>query len=163
MASRGGLREFLDTLAAPTATPGGGSAAAAAAAMAAALGAMVARLAKLDAAEFEQMRAFFTEAVDRDAAAFREVMAAYRRPKEERGPYVQQALRLAAEVPLGVFIKAAGARARRAMRRPGANCQTSRGRSTVRRARRPGSAARTAPRESVAAAPTALPAARAGA
>ena len=38
----GGLNEFLDELAAPTATPGGGSAAAAAAAMAAALGAMVA-------------------------------------------------------------------------------------------------------------------------
>ena len=36
--SRSGLPEFLDALAAPTATPGGGSAAAAAAAMAAALG-----------------------------------------------------------------------------------------------------------------------------
>ena len=42
-----GLNEFLDELAAPTATPGGGSAAAAAAAMAAALGAMVSGLAKL--------------------------------------------------------------------------------------------------------------------
>src|SRR5450432_4016491 len=47
--SRSGLPEFLDALAAPTATPGGGSAAAAAAAMAAALGSMVTRLAKLDA------------------------------------------------------------------------------------------------------------------
>lgn len=112
MASRGGLREFLDALAAPTATPGGGSAAAAAAAMAAALGAMVARLAKLDAAEFEQMRTFFTEAVDRDAAAFREVMAAYRRPKEERGPHVEKALRLAAEVPLEVFLRGGELKAR---------------------------------------------------
>ncbi|MEI9970568.1 MAG: cyclodeaminase/cyclohydrolase family protein [Ignavibacteriota bacterium] len=43
--SRSGLPEFLDALAAPTATPGGGSASAAAAAMAAALGAMVTRLA----------------------------------------------------------------------------------------------------------------------
>ena len=46
LAARGGLPEFLDALAAPTATPGGGSAAAAAAAMAAALGSMVTRLAK---------------------------------------------------------------------------------------------------------------------
>ena len=38
MASRGGLPEFLDALAAPTATPGGGSASAAAAAMAARAG-----------------------------------------------------------------------------------------------------------------------------
>ncbi|MCS7042102.1 MAG: glutamate formimidoyltransferase [Bryobacteraceae bacterium] len=106
MGDRGGLREFLDALAAPSATPGGGSAAAAAGAMAAALGAMAARLARLDADAFEQARAFFTEAVDRDAAAFREVMAAYRRPKEERGPYVEKALRLAAEVPLEVFVRA---------------------------------------------------------
>ena len=106
MAERGGLREFLDALAAPSATPGGGSASAAAAAMAAALGSMAARLAKQDPAEFEQLRAFFTEAVDRDAAAFREVMAAWRRPKQERQPYVEQALRQAAEVPLEVFTKA---------------------------------------------------------
>ena len=48
LAARGGLPEFLDALAAPTATPGGGSASAAAAAMAAALGAMVTRLSKQD-------------------------------------------------------------------------------------------------------------------
>lgn len=106
MEERGGLKEFLDALAAPTGAPGGGSAAAASAAMAAALGAMVARLAKLEAAEFEQMRAFFTEAVERDAAAFREVMAAYRRPKEERGPFVERALEGATSVPLEVFAKA---------------------------------------------------------
>lgn len=106
MEERGGLKEFLDALAAPTGAPGGGSAAAASAAMAAALGAMVARLAKLEAAEFEQMRAFFTEAVERDAAAFREVMAAYRRPKDERGPYVESALQGAASVPLEVFARA---------------------------------------------------------
>jgi len=107
MEDRGGLREFLDALAAPTGAPGGGSAAAAAGAMAAALGAMVARLSKMDAAEFERLRAFFTEAVERDAAAFREVMAAYRRPKEERAPFVEQALELAATVPLEVYGKAA--------------------------------------------------------
>lgn len=106
MARRGGLREFLDALAAPSGAPGGGSAAAAAGAMGAALGAMAARLARLDPDGFEQLRTFFTEAVDRDAAAFREVMAAWRRPKEERTPFVEQALRQAAEVPLEVFLKA---------------------------------------------------------
>jgi glutamate formiminotransferase / formiminotetrahydrofolate cyclodeaminase len=100
--ARGGLPEFLDALAAPTATPGGGSAAAAAAAMAAALGSMVSRLAKLDPASFEEDRRFFTEAVDRDAEAFNQVMAAYKRPKEERAPYVEEALHGAAEVPLQV-------------------------------------------------------------
>src|SRR5579862_7120381 len=69
-ASRGGLVEFLDALAAPTATPGGGSASAAAAAMSAALGAMVSKLAKMDSAPFEEDRKFFTEAVERDSAAF---------------------------------------------------------------------------------------------
>ena len=102
MANRGGLREFLDALAAPTATPGGGSAAAAAAAMAAALGVMVTGLAKLDGAGFEEDREFFTEAVERDAAAFRGVMAAYKRPKAERGPFVEEAMHGAAIVPLEI-------------------------------------------------------------
>ena len=106
MASRGGLPEFLDALAAPTATPGGGSASAAAAAMAAALGAMVTRLAKLDSGAFEEDRRFFTGAVERDAEAFQRVMAAYKRPKEERGPFVEEALHGAAEVPLEVLERA---------------------------------------------------------
>src|SRR5215472_189335 len=100
LAARRGLPEFLDALAAPTATPGGGSASAAAAAMSAALGAMVCRLAKQDAAPFEDDRRFFTEAVDRDSQAFERVMAAYKRPKEERTPYVEEALHGAALVPL---------------------------------------------------------------
>src|SRR5262249_28443039 len=107
LTSRGGLPEFLDALAAPTATPGGGSASAAAAAMAAALGAMVTRLAKQDPRPFEADRKFFTEAVDRDAEAFQKVMAAYKRPKDERAPYVEEALHGAAEVPLEVFERAA--------------------------------------------------------
>ncbi len=106
MAARGGLPEFLDALAAPTATPGGGSASAAAAAMAAALGAMVTRLAKQDSSAFEDDRKFFTEAVDRDAAAFQSVMAAYKRPKDERAPFVEEALHAAAEVPLQVYERA---------------------------------------------------------
>jgi len=106
MASRSGLPEFLDALAAPTATPGGGSAAAAAAAMAAALGAMVARLAKLESGGFEDDRWFFTAAVERDAEAFQRVMAAYKRPKEERGPFVEETLEGATEVPLEVLERA---------------------------------------------------------
>jgi glutamate formiminotransferase/formiminotetrahydrofolate cyclodeaminase len=105
--SRGGLPEFLDALAAPTATPGGGSASAAAAAMGAALGSMVTRLAKQDSDSFEEDRRFFTEAVELDAEAFQKVMAAYKRPKEERAPFVEEALHGAAEVPLQVLERAA--------------------------------------------------------
>jgi len=112
LASRGGLPQFLDALAAPTPAPGGGSASAAAAAMAAALGIMVTALAKQDGSTFEEERRFFTDAVDRDAEAFERVMAAYRRPKEERGPGVEQALHGAAEVPLQVLEHAAAMKAR---------------------------------------------------
>jgi glutamate formiminotransferase/formiminotetrahydrofolate cyclodeaminase len=112
MAVRGGLPEFLNALAAPAATPGGGSAAAAAAAMAAALGAMVTRLARQDPEPFESDRQFFTEAVDRDSAAFQGVMAAYKRPKDARAPYVEEALHGAAEVPLEVLERAAAMAAR---------------------------------------------------
>jgi glutamate formiminotransferase / formiminotetrahydrofolate cyclodeaminase len=110
--SRGGLPEFLDALAAPTATPGGGSASAAAAAMGAALGAMVTRLAKQDSASFEEDRCFFTEAVELDAEAFQKVMAAYKRPKDQRAPFVEEALHGAAEVPLQVLERASATLAR---------------------------------------------------
>jgi formiminotetrahydrofolate cyclodeaminase len=112
IAKRSGLPEFLDALAAATATPGGGSAAAAAAAMGAALGAMVSRLAKLDPAGYEDDRGFFTAAVERDAAAFQQVMAAYKRPKVERAPFVEEALHGAALVPLEVLERAAAMNAR---------------------------------------------------
>lgn len=106
MAGRGGLREFLDALAAPTPTPGGGSAAAAAAAMAAALGAMVARLSKLDASGYEADRTWFAAAVERDAEAYNAVVAAYKRPKAERAPYIEEAMRGATTVPLEVLERA---------------------------------------------------------
>jgi len=112
IAARSGLPEFLDALAAGTATPGGGSAAAAAAAMGAALGAMVSRLAKLDPTAFEDDRAFFTAAVERDAEAFQQVMTAYKRPKGERTPFVEEALHGAALVPLEVLERAAAITAR---------------------------------------------------
>ncbi len=101
-ATAGGLNEFLDELAAPTATPGGGSAAAAAAAMAAALGAMVSGLSKMPPDAFEADRKFFAEAVKRDAASYDGVRAAYKRPKDQRAPFVEQALNEAAIVPLEV-------------------------------------------------------------
>jgi glutamate formiminotransferase len=109
---RSGLVEFLDALAASTPTPGGGSASAAAAAMAAALGAMVARISKLDAAPFEDDRAFFTAAVTRDAEAYDAVVAAYRKPKDERAPFVETAMQGAALVPLEVAERAASLDAR---------------------------------------------------
>ena len=112
MVKRKGLDEFLDALAAPTAAPGGGSASAAAAAMAASLGAMVAKLSKQDAAAFEEDRQFFSEAVERDSEAFQQVMAAYKRPKDERAPFVEQAMHGAAEVPLQVAERASALLAR---------------------------------------------------
>lgn len=107
-----GLDEFLEALAAPSATPGGGSAAAAAGAMAAALGAMVAGLAKVSAEQYTQDRLFFSSAVRRDARAYESVLAAYRKPKEERGPFVEEALRQAAAVPLEVAERAAALKRR---------------------------------------------------
>jgi glutamate formiminotransferase len=98
----GGLNEFLDALAAPTATPGGGSAAAASGAMAASLGAMVAGLAKKSGYDFDNHRRFLGEAVQRDSVAFEGVMAAYRKPKAERAPFIEEALHQAALVPMEV-------------------------------------------------------------
>jgi glutamate formiminotransferase/formiminotetrahydrofolate cyclodeaminase len=98
----GGINEFIDALAAPTATPGGGSAAAAAGAMAAALGAMVSGLSKFDASYYEAERKFLAAAVDRDAAAYNGVMAAYKIPKAERAPFVEEAMHQAALVPMEV-------------------------------------------------------------
>jgi len=114
-------RPFLDAVAAPTATPGGGSVSAFAGAMAAALGQMVAGLSrkkkaqaqfvdKLSTAldEFRRAADELTEAIDRDAASFDAVMAAFRLPegdaeeKRTREEAIQAATRGAAEVPLQV-------------------------------------------------------------
>ena len=92
--------------------PGAEVGTAAAAAMAAALGAMVTRLAKQESAAFEDDRHFFTAAVERDAEAFERVMAAYKRPKDERAPFVEGALHGAAEVPLQVLERAHAMQAR---------------------------------------------------
>jgi glutamate formiminotransferase/formiminotetrahydrofolate cyclodeaminase len=116
---------FLDELAAATPTPGGGSAAAYTIAQAAALVAMVARLTtgKKKYAEVEkQMEALRDQAdklrrelnadVDRDAAAFEQLMAAMKLPKEsdieqtKRQGAIQAATLNAAQVPLEVARKA---------------------------------------------------------
>src|SRR5512138_3513845 len=112
---------FIEELAAPTATPGGGSAAAYAGAMGAALVAMVAGLTigKKKYADVEaQMQAIrvmaescrkeLTHAVEDDSAAFEAVMGAFRLPKEseeeqtKRNAAIHVATLNAARVPLRV-------------------------------------------------------------
>lgn len=109
---------FIDALAAGTPTPGGGSAAAFTGAMAASLVAMVARLTlgKEKFADVEsQMQSILDEAlvlqkvlhaaVEADSAAFKDVMAAYRLPKEgdeakqARQGAIQNAIQEAAQIP----------------------------------------------------------------
>lgn len=111
------LRRFLDRLASPDPTPGGGSASALAGAMAAALLAMVCRLSKAkdgssplqgSVSVLEQARGGLIDLVARDAQAFDEVMQAMRMPKgtdEERRTRqqaIQNALIGATAVPLAV-------------------------------------------------------------
>lgn len=120
-ATHGGGPEFLDQLAAGTATPGGGSAAAHAGAMAAALVAMVGRLTlgKKKYAEIQErvevivqaaegLRGRLEAAVTQDAQAFEAVMSALRLPtetdaeKNRRASALEQATLGAGEVPLAV-------------------------------------------------------------
>ena len=114
-------RPFLDALATPAATPGGGSASAFAAALAAALGQMVAGLSrkkKSQAAHVDQLSAALDEmrkaadelaqAIDRDAESYDAVMAALKLPQgneketRERTEAIQKATKGAADVPLQV-------------------------------------------------------------
>jgi glutamate formiminotransferase/formiminotetrahydrofolate cyclodeaminase len=113
--------QFLNALAGDSPTPGGGSASAYAGAAAAALVSMVARLtlgkrkyaaveAQMQAAisQAEALRQELTRAIDEDAAAFNDVIAAYRLPKnspeeeQARQAAIQAALLEAANVPLKV-------------------------------------------------------------
>ncbi len=117
-------RPFLDAVAEPTATPGGGSVSALAGALAASLAQMVAGLSrkkKSQAAYADQldravsdMRAAATEladAIDRDAESYNAVLAAFKLPKDSseegrrREEAIQQATRGAAEVPMAVARK----------------------------------------------------------
>src|SRR5512147_888459 len=112
---------FIEELAAPTATPGGGSAGAYAGAMGAGLVAMVAGLtigkkkyasveAQMQAIRVmaESLRKELTQAVDDDSSAFEAVMGAFRLPKEteedqtKRNAAIHVATLNAARVPLRV-------------------------------------------------------------
>jgi glutamate formiminotransferase/formiminotetrahydrofolate cyclodeaminase len=112
---------FIDELAAPTPTPGGGSAGAYAGAMGAGLVAMVAGLtigkkkyaeveAEMQAIRVmaESLREELTQAVDDDAASFEVLMATFKLPKETdeqksaRNAAIVQATLNAAHIPLHV-------------------------------------------------------------
>jgi len=105
------LAAFLEELSSGAATPGGGCASALGGALAAGLVAMVARNSGgLDeiAVEADRLRDTLEGLVDADAAAFEQVMAAFRLPKEtdeqkaERSVAIQGAYEGAVEPPLAV-------------------------------------------------------------
>jgi glutamate formiminotransferase / formiminotetrahydrofolate cyclodeaminase len=114
---RAGIEPFVEELAAPTAAPGGGSASAAAGAMAAALGAMVAAMSRGKKAyvQYEaqlsdairrlaEIREDLKAAIDADAAAFHDVMSAFKKLKDNAGAQseVDAALKNATTIPLTV-------------------------------------------------------------
>jgi formiminotetrahydrofolate cyclodeaminase len=115
------VSEYLEKAAAGTAVPGGGSVAALNGALAAGLTEMVANLTvgkkgyaaaeeemKALADEASQLRSRLTSAIDKDADAYTDVMAAYRLPKTTdqetalRKQKIQDAIKHAALVPLEV-------------------------------------------------------------
>src|ERR1700676_1922831 len=92
---RAGVEPFVEQLAAPTATPGGGSASAASAAMAAGLASMVASMSRGKKAYMQyerelseaiarlsQLREELKAAIDADAESYNAVMKAYKQAKE---------------------------------------------------------------------------------
>jgi methenyltetrahydrofolate cyclohydrolase len=119
MADTFDLNAFIASLASGEPTPGGGSAAALAGALGAALAAMVGRLTagrpkyatvndQMQSAivEADRLRGRLLALVDEDAAAYDQVRAAYRLPKETveqqaaRAAAIQQALQGASRTPL---------------------------------------------------------------
>lgn len=118
---RAGIEPFIEQLAAPTATPGGGSAAAASGAMAAGLAGMVAAMSRGKKAYIKHesqlneaiarltmLREELKSAIDADAESYNVVMKAYKAAKEssDGGRMITQALEQATSVPLGVAERA---------------------------------------------------------
>jgi formiminotetrahydrofolate cyclodeaminase len=118
---RAGVEPFVEQLAAPTATPGGGSAAAAAGAMAAGLAHMVASMSRgkkayrayegelsSAIARLAQLRENLKAAVDADADSYNAVMKAYQGAKEssDGDAIIDTALKGATKVPLSVAMAA---------------------------------------------------------
>src|SRR5258705_3535874 len=116
------VRDLLTAFSSADPTPGGGSAAALTSAVAASLLTMVTGLPKTRtgtgddraalasaASALAGIRHELTGAIDADAAAYDQVVAAYKRPKgsaEEqtaRKDAIQRALRAATDMPLGVM------------------------------------------------------------
>jgi glutamate formiminotransferase/formiminotetrahydrofolate cyclodeaminase len=118
---RAGVEPFIEQLAAPRATPGGGSAAAASAAMAAGLATMVASMSRGKKAYLRHerelreaiarlgnLREELKAAIDGDAEAYNAVMKAYKAAKDSAGAdgIIDAALKQATSVPLGVAERA---------------------------------------------------------
>ncbi len=118
---RAGVEPFIEQLAAPTATPGGGSASAAVAAMAAALGTMVATMSrgKKAFAQYEQqlsqaiarlsqLREELKARIDADAESYNQVMAAYKAAKTSSNgdDIIDGALKGATQVPFEIAERA---------------------------------------------------------
>jgi glutamate formiminotransferase / formiminotetrahydrofolate cyclodeaminase len=120
---RAGVEPFVEQLAAPTATPGGGSASAAAGAMAVGLAVMVASMSRGKKAylQYEQplstaiaslssLREELKAAIDADAESYNSVMKAYKDAKSatneaDAGESIEAALKQATTVPLSVAEK----------------------------------------------------------
>ncbi len=113
---RAGVEPFVEQLAAPTATPGGGSAAAASGAMAAGLATMVASMSRGKKAYLQyegelskaiarlaSLREELKAAIDGDAESYNAVMKAYKTAKASAGAegIIETALKQATSVPLG--------------------------------------------------------------
>jgi glutamate formiminotransferase len=118
---RAGVEPFVEQLAAPTATPGGGSAAAASGAMAAGLATMVASMSRGKKAYLQhesalseaiarlsQLREELKAAIDADAESYNAVMKGYKQAKDSAGAdgIIDAALKQATSVPLGVAERA---------------------------------------------------------